>query len=341
MNVTDLVSKSGLFQGSSAPSAGREALHQRAGKLWETGTLKELGPERVARGLGWFSIGLGLAELVAPRVVAKLCGGQGKHTGLIRLYGLREVAAGIMIFSQGRKPAAGLWARVAGDAIDLATLALAAANPRTNKVGVAFATVNVLGVTALDVLCAQQLSVEKGSMTEGGAIRVTRSVVINRSPEELYNFWHDVQNLPTFMYHLESVQATGERRSHWVTKGPAGTRIEWDAEITEDRPNELIAWRSVEGADVYNAGSVRFEPRPGGRGTIVKVDMEYYPPGGIAGTAFAMLFNESPEQQIYDDLRRLKQVLETGEVIRSDGSPNGTGDILQRPAQPAARSDNR
>jgi uncharacterized membrane protein len=323
MNVTDLVSKSGLLQGSRAPSPTREALHQRAGELWKTGKLKELGPERVARGLGWFSIGLGVAELLAPRVIAKLCGGQGKHTGLIRLYGLREIAAGLMIFSEGRKPATGLWARVAGDAIDLATLALAAVNPRTNKLGVTFATVNVLGVTALDVLCAQALSVEKGSMTESGAIRLTRSVVVNRSPEELYNFWRD-----------QSIQVTGERRSHWVTKGPAGTRVEWDSEITEDRPNELIAWRSVEGADVYNAGSVRFAPKPGGRGTIVKVDMEYYPPGGIAGTAFAMLFNESPEQQIYDDLRRLKQVIETGEVLRSDGSPHGTGDVMQRPAQP-------
>jgi uncharacterized membrane protein len=327
MNVTDLVSKSGLLQGSRAPSPRREALHRRAGELWQTSRLNELGPERVARGLGWFSIGLGVAELLAPRVVAKLCGGQGKHTGLVRLYGLREIAAGLMIFSEGRKPAAGLWARVAGDAIDLGTLALAAVNPRTNKLGVAFATANVLAVTALDVLCAQELSRQKGSLTEGGAIRVTRSVVVNRSPEELYNFWHDVENLPKFMYHLESVQATGERRSHW--------------EITEIRPNELIAWRSVEGADVYNAGSVRFEPRPGARGTIVTVDMEYYPPGGIAGTAFAMLFNESPEQQIYDDLRRLKQVLETGEVLRSDGSPHGTGDVMQRPAQPRPGLESR
>jgi uncharacterized membrane protein len=337
MNVTDLVSKNGLLQGGPAPSQQRGALHQRAGELWQSGKLKELGPERVARGLGWFSIGLGLAELLAPRAVAKLCGGEGKHTGLIRLYGLREIAAGLMIFSQGRKPAGGMWSRVAGDAIDLATLAAAAVNPRTNKAGVAFATVNVLGVTALDVLCAQELSRQKGSMTESGAIRVTRSVVVNRSAEELYNYWHDLQNLPRFMHHLESVQVTGERRSHWVTKGPGGKRIEWDSEIIDDRPNELIAWRSLEGADVYNAGAVRFEPRPGGRGTIVKVDMEYYPPGGVAGTAFAMLFNEAPEQQIYDDLRRLKQVLETGEVLRSDGSPEGSGQVMQRPAQPMPR----
>jgi uncharacterized membrane protein len=334
MNLTDLVSKSGLLQGSRAPSGTREALHQKAGELWQSGRLAEIGPERIARGLGWFSIALGLAELLTPGLIARLCGGQGRHTGLIRLYGLREIAAGLMIFSQGNKPAAGVWSRVAGDALDLATLAAAAVSPRTNKTGVAFATVNVLGVTALDILCAQELSRRKGSMTDKGAIRVTRSTVINRPAEQIYSYWHDLQNLPRFMCHLESVQTTGERRSHWVTKGPAGTRIEWDAEITEDRPNEMIAWRSVQGSDVYNAGSVRFEPRPGGRGTIVKVAMEYYPPGGPAGTALAMLFNQSPEQQIYDDLRRLKQVLETGEVLRSDGSPDGAGDVVQRPAQP-------
>jgi uncharacterized membrane protein len=272
--------------------------------------------------------------LLAPRAIAKLCGGEGKHTGLIRLYGLREIAAGLMIFSQGRKPAAGVWSRVAGDAIDLATLAAAAVNPRTNKAGVAFATVNVLGVTALDIMCAQQLSREKGSMSENGAIRVKRSAVINRSAEEIYNFWREIENLPKFMYHLESVQRTGENRSHWVTKAPAGTRVEWDSEITEDRPNERLAWRSLEGSDVYNAGSVEFQPRPEGRGTIVRVDMEYYPPAGVAGAAVAMLFNEAPEQQIYDDLKRLKQIIETGEVVRSDGSPQGAGQVLQRPAQP-------
>jgi uncharacterized membrane protein len=334
MKMTDLVSKSGVFQGGRAPSPTQSALHQRSTELWRKSGLEEIGAQRVARGLGWFSIGLGLAELLAPSLIARLCGGQGKHTGLIRLYGVREIAAGLMIFSQGNKPAAGVWSRVAGDAMDLATLAAAAVNPRTNKAGVVFATANVLAVTAIDVACAQELSRERGEMTESGAICVKRSIVVNKPAEALYNFWHDFQNLPTFMYHLQSVQVIDERRSHWVTKGPAGKRVEWDAEVTDDRPNELIAWRSLEGADVYNAGVVRFEPRPGGRGTIVKVEMEYYPPGGLAGTAVAMLFNASPEQQIYDDLRRFKQVLETGEIVRSDGSPEGAGQMLQRPAQP-------
>jgi len=195
----------------------------------------------------------------------------------------------------------------------------------TNKAGLTFATANVLGVTALDVICAQQLSREAGKMTEDGAIRTRRRVAINRSREDLYRHWRDFQNLPAFMYHLESVQVLDERRSHWVAKGPAGKRVEWDSEITAEQPNEMIAWRSMQGSDVYNAGSVEFEARPGGRGTIVRVALEYRPPGGIAGTAFAMLFNQSPEQQIYDDLRRFKQIMEIGEVVRSDASPEGTG----------------
>jgi uncharacterized membrane protein len=337
MKMTDLVSKSGFFQGSRAPSPTRSALQRKSTQLWQRTGLENIGAERVARGLGWFSIGLGVAELLAPGLIARLCGGHGKHTGLIRLYGLREIAAGLMIFSQGKKPAAGVWSRVTGDAIDLATLAAAAVNPRTNKAGVAFATANVLAVTAVDIACAQELSRQRGDMTETGAICVKRSIVINRPAGELYSFWRDFQKLPSFMYHLQSVQILDEHRSHWVTKGPGGKRIEWDAEITEERQNELIAWRSLEGSDVYNAGSVRFEPRPGGRGTIVRVQMEYYPPGGPAGTAFAMLFNESPEQQIYDDLRRFKQVVETGEIVRSEGSPEGAGQILQRPARPLSR----
>jgi uncharacterized membrane protein len=336
MNVTETLARSGLLEGS--PRTQRERPQARESwlpqKLSPAHALQNMGTQRVARGLGWFSIGLGLAELLAPRMVLRLCGGTGKHTGLIRLYGVREIASGLLIFGTGHKSAQGVWSRVAGDAIDLGTLAAAAVNPRTNKAGVAFAAANVLAVSAVDVLCAKQLSRDKGTMTDEGAIRFKRSVTVNRPPEELYNFWRNFENLPRFMYHLESVQSIGGRVSHWVTKGPAGKRVEWDSEITEDRPNELLAWRSLEGADVYNAGSVRFEPRPGGRGTILRVDMEYRPPAGVVGAAFAMLFNSAPEQQIYDDLRRFKQVIETGEVVRSDGSPEGTGQIKQRPAQP-------
>lgn len=168
-------------------------------------------------------------------------------------------------------------------------------------------------------------------------MRATTSVTIRRSGEDLYRFWRDVQKLPSFMYHLESVRVDGDRRSHWTAKAPAGRTVEWDAEIVEDRPGELIAWRSLGGADVGNTGSVRFRPAPGDRGTEVSVGIEYSPPGGALGAVVAKLLGEEPEQQIKDDLRRFKQLMETGEVVRSEGSPAGTSvrqQIRQRLAQP-------
>jgi uncharacterized membrane protein len=291
----------------------------------------------LARGLGWFSIGLGLAELLAPRGIAKIAGLRGDNNGLIRLFGLREIAHGVGIFMQGKRPAGAVWSRVAGDALDLAALGKAFASPDTKKGRVAFATANVLGVAALDVLCAQQLS-RYDSTPSTGDTQVKKSITINSSPEEVYQFWRDFRNLSRFMYHLESVTTTGERRSHWVAKAPAGTTVEWDAEIIEDRPGEYIAWRSLEGADVDNTGSVRFERGPGGRGTVVRVELEYSPPGGVVGTAVAKLFGEEPEQQVKDDLRRLKQVIETGEVVLSEGSPEGMGVTAQHPGQPPATS---
>jgi uncharacterized membrane protein len=298
--------------------------------------LKYVDAEQLARGLGWFSIGLGLAEVLAPRAIAKVSGVKG-NTGLIQLLGLREIAHGVAIFAQGKRPAGALWARVVGDAIDLACLGGAFASPDSNKAGVLFATTNVLAVTALDVLCAQQLSAdgdgEGGKKMERGAIPVNKSIVVNAEPSELYEFWHDFENLPRFMRHLESVTVSGER-SHWVAKGPAGSSVEWDAIVTEDRPGELIAWRSLEGSQVQNSGSVRFESAPGGRGTVVHVEIDYSPPGGMVGALVAKLFGEDPDGQLQTDLRRFKQVIETGEVVVSDGTLLGEGYSEQRAAQP-------
>ena len=301
----------------------------------DDGRADERSAQRLARALGWFSLSLGLAEIVAPRAISRLLGGNGRYANLIRLYGLREVVSGAMIFAQGERPAGAVWSRVAGDAVDIATLAAAATSPRTAKTNLALATASVLGATALDVYCARGLGRAGGG---SGAIRMTRSVVVNRPREELYRFWRDFENLPRFMYHLRAVRAAGPGISHWVANGPAGTTVEWDSRITADTENELIGWQSLEGADVWNAGSVRFESRAGNRGTIVRVDLEYRPPGGIAGKVIATLFNESPEQQIYDDLHRFKQIVETGEVVRSDGSPEGMGPVLQEQARPAMRS---
>jgi uncharacterized membrane protein len=284
--------------------------------------VKGWNEEQLARGLGWLSLGLGLAQVVAPRGLSKMIGLRGNHNGLFRLLGAREIASGIGILTQ-RRPAAGAWARVAGDTMDLALLGSAFTLPRSNRGRLAATTAAVAGVTALDVFCSQQLSRRDNARTPGAAMRVEQAVTINRSPEELYQFWRDFKNLPRFMKHLEAVQVSNENRSHWVAKGPAGTTIEWDAEIIEDHPNKVIAWRSMEGADVDNTGSVRFERAPGGRGTTVRVRLQYDPPGGVIGAGVAKLLGEDPEWQVKDDLRRFKQLMETGEIITTEGQSAG------------------
>jgi uncharacterized membrane protein len=165
-----------------------------------------------------------------------------------------------------------------------------------------------------------------------------RSAVTIRHPVEVvYGFWRDLTNLPSFMNHLESVEPSGDRRWHWTANAPAGTTVDWEAEIVEDLPNRRIAWASVVGSKVGNSGSVSFTPAPGDRGTEVRVELTYDPPGGTLGKVVAKLLGEEPQQQVSDDLRRLKQVLETGQVVLSEGSPEGTRFLRllrQRPAQP-------
>jgi uncharacterized membrane protein len=127
------------------------------------------------------------------------------------------------------------------------------------------------------------------------------------------------------MLHLQSVRPTGEGRTHWIANGPAGVKVEWDAEITNDRPNECISWRSLENADIDNSGTVHFERAAGGRGTIVRVTMYYSPPAAGIATAVASMLGQHPEQEIAKDLRRFKQVLETGDVVTTEGQPAGRG----------------
>jgi uncharacterized membrane protein len=153
----------------------------------------------------------------------------------------------------------------------------------------------------------------------------------------VYRFWRDFRNLPQIMTHLESVAVLDERRSHWTAQGPAGRLVEWDAETVEDRPNERISWRSLPGSDVANSGTVRFRAAPGDRGTEVHLEMNYAPPGGELGSLVARLFGQEPSQQVQADLRKLKQVLETGEVTRSAATVVGTH-VFQRSAQPPAEA---
>ena len=297
------------------------------------------GGESLADVLGLFSIGLGLAEFAMPGVMARVVGidhEDRQNRTLMRLMGMREISHGVAILSK-QQPTKAVWSRIAGDALDLALLGKALSNPRNDRGRTLFAAANVLAVTALDVMAARQLSSQPQTVANAGAdkgiIRTKRSITVRRPVEEVYAFWRNFENLPQFMRHLESVTVLeGGRRSHWVAKAPAGQTVEWDAETTEDVPNELIAWRSLPGASVYNAGEVRFAPAPGGRGTELRVTLEYDPPFGKLGSKVAMLFREEPGQQVADDLRHFKQVMETGEIVLSDATK-------QRGPHPARPND--
>jgi uncharacterized membrane protein len=153
-------------------------------------------------------------------------------------------------------------------------------------------------------------------------VHVEKSVTINATAKELYRFWRDYENLPRFLENLESVTELDETRSHWVANGPGGKKVEWDAEIYNDKENEMIAWRSLPGSDITNAGSVHFEEAPG-HGTYVKVVLNYNPPGGKAAALFARLFGKEPGQLVEHNLRRLKQVAETGEIPTTEGQTSG------------------
>ncbi|MBE9211049.1 SRPBCC family protein [Nostoc sp. LEGE 06077] len=161
-------------------------------------------------------------------------------------------------------------------------------------------------------------------------VKVEKTLTINKPVEELYRFWRNFDNLPRFIKHLKEVRVYDEKRSHWISKGFLNESVEWDVVITEDRENELIAWTSVEGAAIETSGRVHFKPAPGNRGTEVKTIREFTPPGGAIGAALAKpiadiakLFGEEPEQQIGDDLRRFKMMMEAGEIATTEGQPRG------------------
>lgn len=290
--------------------------------------------DRFATGLGWLSIGLGLTALLAPRSLARAIGVRTDPL-LVGAIGLRELISGIGTLRHRRQQRAPwLWSRLAGDAMDLGLLGSALSSRRSEPRRVEAAMAGVAAVAAVDLFCANRLSRRASAPGHSPASeRFTRSITINRPASELYGFWRDFENLPRFMSQLEAVQVTGARRSHWVAKGPANVAVEWDTEITEDAPNERIAWRSLKGAEVDLSGSVEFEPAPGERGTVVRVTLEHRLPGGRVGAAFARLFNRAPEQQVAIDLHHFQQLMETGGITTTEGQPAG------RPTSTSPRFD--
>jgi uncharacterized membrane protein len=259
----------------------------------------------LGRGLGMFSIGLGLAELASPARVARMIGVDecGAVSPALRLFGLREILTGVGLLAKPQSPV-GPWARVFGDMLDLAFLGWALKSRSLQRGRTISAIAAVAGVAAVDAYAG----VRRRRMLLGEPVR--EAITINRRPDELYALWKNFARLPEFMSWVESVRDLGNGRSHWTVKTPAGVSVEYDAEIVEDVPGHRIAWRSLPGATVPNRGQVTFIAAPGNRGTELLVEMQVAAPLGktLAGA------------EAKGDLRRLKQILETGEVMRSDAS---------------------
>jgi uncharacterized membrane protein len=154
-------------------------------------------------------------------------------------------------------------------------------------------------------------------------IHVEESVTVNMPVADVFRFWRNLENLPTFMRHLDTVAMREEGVSHWVAKGPAGLEAQWDARIINEIDNKVIGWQSIEGSTVSTAGSVNFDETS--HGTRVRVHLQYNPPAGRLGAAVARLFGEEPGQTIREDLRRFKALMETGEIPTTEGQPSGRG----------------
>jgi uncharacterized membrane protein len=287
---------------------------------------RSAAPVRWARALAWFSVGLGVTQLLAPGALAKLIGVRDRRRTrtMMRALGARELMVGLGLL-RARRTAPWLWSRVAGDIVDLGLLARLAAAPRPSRQNggrVFNALLAVAGVTVLDVLAGRRARrAEQGAAPggDGDVVAIHSVVTVDRPPAEVYAWWRNLHNLAAAMTNVESITVLDELRSLWKVR-VAGKLVEWQAEITGSRPDHLIAWRTLHEADVVHTGNVRFVAAPGGRGTEVHVDVEVTPGGGRVGKAVAKLGRLIPQQQITNDLRRVKQVLEVGEVIRSDAS---------------------
>ncbi|MGH8143170.1 MAG: SRPBCC family protein [Steroidobacteraceae bacterium] len=283
--------------------------------------LDGLDHHTAVRALGWFSVGLGVAELVAARSVGRAIGMQRPWT--LRALGVRELVSGVGILTRPRR-SAWLWSRVAGDAMDLGLLG-AAFGRRTAHRGRLVAAAGAVGlVTALDVQCSLRMS--RSTPRSNGSVQLDASVLIDRSADELYRFWRDSDNLLRFMRHVREVRTIDAERSHWVADGPMGSSVEWDSLITDDRPGELIAWRSAPESPLQTSGSVRFGEAPNAEGSLVRLQLRYEPaPGavGAAGAAVARIVGAISRQQLKGELRRFKQLIETGEITTTAGQPSG------------------
>ena len=296
----------------------------------------KLSRSSAPQALGWLSIGLGLTALLAPRAVGNLTG-LGRQTNLLRLVGVRELVSGIGLLTQENKTP-WLWSRVLGDTMDLAVLGGAALSGRRDSRRAMGATAVVAAITAADIAASiRQTALKRDERSRADAY-VEKSIIVNKSPEECFAFWRDLTNLPKFMSTVESVTPLDDQRMHWTMKGPHGARFEWDTEISVDRPGERLAWHSVQGSPINQASVIRFDPAPGNRGTLLRVHTHFQPPAGRFGLGVAKLLGHDPAFEMQEDLRRFKQLIETGELPTTRGQPSGRRSFLGRFTREGRRS---
>jgi len=244
---------------------------------------------------------------------------------VMRVLGVREIASGFGILTQP-KPAPWLWARVGGDAMDLALLRRALSSPRADHNRVASASAAVAGIAAVDALCGTRLTAEADApdqteaMPQSGEVHAKAAITVNAPIAEVYAFWEGFRNLPRFMGDFAAVDVSSDRNSSWSLTAPAGITINWDVEIADATPNQRITWQTAAGTTLVASGEVRFRSAPGGRGTEVVFDARFNPPGGELGKKIAGFFAEALGTKIGSDLRRFKQLVELGEIVHSDDS---------------------
>lgn len=223
------------------------------------------------------------------------------------------------------------WLSVGLGVTQLLAPTLGRAHPRRSR-ALAATLLAVAGVMVLGIHAARRPARQRHAAVGAGegAAPIDCSLAVDRSPQECYALWRDVERMPRFMRHLDSVRAVSATRSHWVARLPTGKTLEWDSEIVSDVPGKLIAWRALPGSEVESSGWVRFEPAPAGRGTIVRVRMRYWPSGGVAGAAVAALAGHSPQRLVQEDLRHFRQFLEAGEIPTTRGQTHGRRSLLVR-----------
>lgn len=292
-----------------------------------------------AQTLGWLSLGLGIAGLMMPRTLARWAGLAPRDTWL-RAIGAREFITGAGILLRPDKPG-WLWSRVAGDAMDLSLMALAPRHRSDRRSGMVSALLT--GITVLDLLVAYDKTADKTARLHSepratrkkstAIVHVKRSLDINRSPEACYHFWRHFENFPRFMQHVESVKLVDTTHSRWQVHAPLRQHTHWEVELTSDIPGQQLGWQTRAGSatsDISHTGIVHFRPAPGRRGTRIEAELTYHLLRGMAGLVRARMTEEALTRSLSNDLRRFKQLIETGEIATTIGQAAGRRSTIDR-----------